>query len=175
MSNVLNVPEVVSNFNAYKNGVKLIGVANSITLPQFDPETETISGAGVLGSYDTAIPGHYGSLGQEIKFRTLDEDIFSIMNPTEPVELTFRSAEQMTVKETGALDFRSMRIVERGRLKGFTPGTLELGKQMDAAVTLELLYILIETDGEERLEYDKINEVFKINGVDVLEKIHEYI
>lgn len=174
MSNVLNVPEVVSNFNAYHNGNVLIGVANSITLPTFDPETESISGAGVLGSYDTAIPGHYSSIAQEINFRTLDEDIFDVMDPTQPVELTFRAAEQMTVKETGALDYRSMRIVERGRLKSFTPGTLELGKQMNASVTLELVYILIETDGEERLAYDKINDVFRINGADVLAKQHEY-
>ena len=175
MSNVLNVPEVVSNFNAYHNGNMLIGVANSITLPTFDPEMETISGAGVLGSYDTAIPGHFGSIAQEVVFRTLDEDIFSIMNPMEPVELTFRAAEQMTAKETGALDYRSMRIVERGRLKSFTPGTMELGKQMNSSVSLELSYILIETDGEERLAYDKLNMVFRINGKDVLEKVREYI
>ena len=54
------------------------------------------------------------------------------------------------------------------------PGTLELGKQMDAKVTLELLYILIEVDGKTMLEYDKLNTVFVIDGKDVLEKVRAY-
>ena len=80
----------------------------------------------------------------------------------------------MTVKETGALDWRQVRIVERGRLKSFTPGTLEQGKQMNANVTLEILYLLVETDGIKRLEYDKLNEVFVVNEKDLLEKIRQY-
>ena len=66
MSNVLNVPEVVSNFNAYKNGNMLIGVANSITLPQFDPETETISGAGVLGAMTRRFPATMDPLARRL-------------------------------------------------------------------------------------------------------------
>ena len=59
-------------------------------------------------------------------------------------------------------------------MKNFTPGPLELGKQMDAKVTLELLYILIEVDGKTMLEYDKLNTVFVIDGKDVLEKVRAY-
>ena len=67
-----------------------------------------------------------------------------------------------------------MRIVERGRLKGFTPGNYEQGKQMGSSVTLELLYILIEVDGTKKLEYDKLNSVFIVNEKDLLEKVRAY-
>lgn len=174
MGAITNVPEVINNFNAYNNGNILVGVTGSIQLPSFDAVTEEISGAGVLGSYETAIPGFYSSMAQEIPFRILDTDIFSIMNPGELVDLTFRASEQHTVKSTGALDYKSMRVVERGRLKNFAPGKLELGKQMDASVTLELLYILIEIDGKTKLEYDKLNSVFVVNGKDLLEKVRAY-
>lgn len=96
------------------------------------------------------------------------------MNPNELVDLTFRASAQSTVKSTGALDYKSMRIVERGRLKSFTPGKLSTGKTMDAKVTLEVLYILIEVDGETKLEYDKLNSVFVVNGKDLLEKVRAY-
>lgn len=174
MSNIMNVPEVINSYNAYHNGTKLIGVTGAVTLPTMDAITEEVSGAGVLGSYETSIPGHYSSMVQEVPFRTLDEDIFELMDPSELVDLTFRGSEQMTVKETGALDWRQVRIVERGRLKSFTPGTLEQGKQMNANVTLEILYLLVETDGIKRLEYDKLNEVFVVNEKDLLEKIRQY-
>ena len=45
---------------------------------------------------------------------------------------------------------------------------------MDAKVTLELLYILIEIDGVTKLEYDKLNSVFVVNGKDLLEKVRSF-
>lgn len=174
MSAIGNIPEVINNFNAYNTGNVLVGVTGSVALPPFNAITEEIGGAGILGTYETGIPGFYSSLSQDVPFRILDTDIFSIMNPNDPVDLTFRASEQHTVKSTGSLDYKQMRIVERGRLKNFNPGTLELGKQMNAVVTLELLYILIEIDNATRLEYDKLNTVFTINGKDILEKVRAY-
>ena len=174
MSSIVNVPEVINNYNAYNVGNVLVGVTGAVTLPNFDAITEEISGAGILGSYETAIPGFYGSMAQEVPFRILYSDIFSLMNPNELVDLTFRSSSQYTVKETGALGYEQLRIAERGRLKSFNPGSLELGKQMNASITLELMYILIEIAGEKKLEYDKLNSVFIVNGVDLLEKVRSY-
>lgn len=174
MGAIKNVPEVINNFNAYNNGNVLVGVTGSITLPNLSAITEEIGGAGILGTYETSIPGFYSSMPQEVPFRILDEDIFSLMNPSELVDLTFRAAAQSTVKATGALDYKSMRVVERGRLKDFSPGKYELGKQMGASITLELLYILIEVDGKTKLEYDKLNSVFVVDGKDLLEKVRAY-
>lgn len=174
MANIANVPEVINNFNAYHNGNVLVGVTGSVTLPTLEPITEEVSGAGILGSYETGIPGHYSSISQEVPFRILDKDIFSLMNPSEPVDLTFRAANQSTVKATGALAYNQMRIVEKGRLKSFNPGTLEQGKQMNASITLELMYLLVEIDGETMLEYDKLNSVFVANNVDLLAQIRQF-
>ncbi|MCD7862868.1 MAG: phage major tail tube protein [Lachnospiraceae bacterium] len=171
MSSIANVPEVINNFNAYSNGTQLIGVTASVALPNFDAITEEISGAGVMGSYETSIPGFYSSMEQEVGFRTLDSDIFELMNPTSAVDLTFRASAQSTVKATGALTYNGMRIVERGRFKSFEPGTLEVGKQMESKLKFECLYFLCEIDGETMLEYDKLNSVFIVNGVDLLEKV----
>lgn len=171
MAGAKNVPEIINNFNVYNKGNALIGVSGSVTLPSFDAITETISGAGILGEYETSIVGNYSSISQEVPFRVLDKDIFSIMDPTKLVDLTFRASQQSTVKSTGAIDYKGMRVVERGRFKNFDPGKLELGKQMDAKVTMELMYILIEVGGKTMLEYDKLNSVFTVNGVDLLKKV----
>lgn len=169
-----NVPEVINNYNVYSNGNILVGVSGEVTLPSLDPITEEVSGAGILGSYETSIVGHYGSMTQEVPFRILDNDVFSIMNPNALVDLTFRASAQSTVKSTGAVDYKGMRIVERGRFKSFTPGKYAQGKQMESVVTLELLYILIEVDGKKMLEYDKLNSVFVVNDKDLLEKVRKF-
>ena len=169
-----NIPEIINNFNVYTGGTQLIGTSGSITLPTLEAITETMSGAGILGEYDTAVIGQYSSMEQEIPFRILESDIFSIMDPSTGVNLTFRASQQSTVKSTAALAYKQMRIVERGRLKSFTPGKLEMGKQMDASVTLTVLYILVEIDGKTMLEYDKLNDVFILNQTDMLKKIRSY-
>lgn len=168
------IPEIINNYNVYVKGNKCIGVTGATTLPTTDAITETINGAGILGTYETSVPGQFGSLEQEINFRNLDEDVFSIMDPSEPVAITMRGSEQLTNRSTGALTYRPIRIVERGRLKSFDPGKLENGKMMGSKVTLELFYYLIEVDGKVMLEYDKLNSVYKINGKDMLAKIKAY-
>ena len=58
-------------------------------------------------------------------------------------------------------------------MKKLTSGTVKQGGAMDAAVTVEITYIMIELDGKQRIELDKINNVYKVNGVDLLAKIRK--
>lgn len=174
MGNKGNIPEAINKFNIYKNGNVLIGVSAEVQLPEITSMTETISGVGLLGEIETSIVGMFNSMEQEIPFRMLDDDIFSMANPLEVQELTLRASEQSTVKSTGGIAFTNMRVVFRGRPKSFKPGTIKQGAQMGASLTLELVYILIEIDGKRKLELDKLNDVYKLNDVDVISKIKGY-
>lgn len=42
---------------------------------------------------------------------------------------------------------------------------------MDATVTVEVIYLMIEIDGKNKIEIDKLNFVYKVNGKDILEKV----
>lgn len=170
METRLAIPELINNFNVYKAGNRLIGVSSEISLSEFQAITETISGAGILGEIETAVIGMFQSMKQQIPFRVLDDDIFSLANPMEVQDLTLRGAIQGT-DSNGGVGTKGMRIVFRGRVVSFTPGTVKQGAQMNASVTLELVYILIEISGSRKLELDKLNNVYKINDVDVLADI----
>lgn len=170
---IAGIPEVIHDFNLYLGGNKLGGVTGEVALPDFEAVTETISGAGILGEFESVIAGRYGSMEQEVPFRVINEDMFKLIDPTVPVELTLRGAIQQTVKATGAVDYIGMRVVFRGRSKKIAIGTVKQGGPMDSSIALELTYILIEMDGKSKVELDKINGVFKINGVDLLAKVHK--
>lgn len=170
---IAGIPEVIHDFNLYLSGNKLGGVTGEVALPDFEAVTETISGAGILGEFESVIAGRYGSMEQEVPFRVINEDMFKLIDPTIPVELTLRGAIQQTVKATGAVDYIGMRVVFRGRSKKIAIGTVKQGGPMDSSIALELTYILIEMDGKSKVELDKINGVFKINGVDLLAKVHK--
>ena len=76
-------------------------------------------------------------------------------------------------QKQGGYNFKGLRVVEMGRVKTFNPGKVEKGEGMEAKVTLELTYLLVENDGSPLLEVDKLNGVYKVNGVDMLAGISE--
>ena len=97
-----------------------------------------------------------------------------MLNPLTVVNLTFRAAQQVYDK-SGGYDFKGLRVVEMGRVKKFKPGKIEKSEGMEATVTLELTYIMIEVDGEQLIEIDKLNGVYKVKGVDMLAKVRSLI
>lgn len=164
-------PSVINDFNVYNAGTKLIGITGEVTLPDFESKTTTINGAGILGDIEETVMGQFNSMKQEIPFRTLSDDIFSIMNPMDAVDLTLRGAIQTMDTATGVADYKGMRVVVRGKMATFKPGTVKAAEQMNCSVTLELTYIMIEVDGQKKVELDKLNSVYVVNGVDLLEKV----
>ena len=169
-----NIPEKINMFNVYSKGEKLIGLSGEITLPSFEALTETISGPGILGEIDSPTIGQFSSMELEIPFRVLDDDIFSIMPPLSAVDLTLRASQQYTNGD-GSANFKGIRIVARGRLKSFTAGTLKQGSQTESSIKIELNYILIVLDGKTKIELDKLNCVYKVDEIDILEKVRNLI
>lgn len=167
------IPESINRFNMYLKGNRLIGVSGEISLPDLSSMTNTVSGAGIAGEMESASIGMFGSIKQELPFRMLSKDMLKLYNPMEPMELTLRASEQSTVQGSGIIDFQGMRVVFRGRPVDIKLGTLKQGGQMDSSVTLELSYLLIEVDGETMFELDKLNDVFVVNGVDLLAKVRK--
>ena len=74
--------------------------------------------------------------------------------------------------------FGELKIVDvnirrlRLKIEG-TGGKLKRASTMDSGVTLNILYILIEVNGESVVELDKMNPTYKVNGVDLLAEYKE--
>lgn len=168
---ITGIPEVIHDFNLYLSGSKLVGVTGEVALPDLEAMTETISGAGILGEIETSTAGRFGSIEQEIPFRVTNPEMFDLADPSKPLDVTLRGAIQYTVASDGSTDYMGMRVVFRGRPKKMTLGTIKLGGPSDSSVTLELTYILVEVDGKKKVELDKINSVYKVNDVDLLDKV----
>ena len=168
---IAGIPEVINDFNLYLSGNKLGGMTGEVALPDFEAMTSTTSGNGILGEYEAIILGHYGSMEQEVPFRCINEDYFKMVSPSKSVELTLRGAIQQSERDTMSEGEVGMRVVFRGRCKKISIGTVKQREQMGSMVSLELTYILIEMDGKERICLDKINTIYRINGVDQLAKI----
>lgn len=167
-----NIPTKVNKYNVYNEAERLLGVGEELELPEFEAAASTISGAGILGEIDDPTIGYFGNQEMEIPFRVLDKEATNMLDMTKAVRLTIRGAVQTTNSE-GDIDVKPVRVVVRGRSAKFAPGKFKAGDAMETTVTLTVIYILIEVDNEPVVELDKLNEVYKVNGVDVLAKIKE--
>ena len=147
-------PEIVNSFNVYIDGVKAIGTAPEITLPQITSETIDVSGSGILGKISAPNIGQFESIEQEISFNLVYSSFVNVLSPKRQVNLTFRVAQQAVDKSLG--------------VKEFTPGKIKAGEGMEAKVKLELTYLMIENDGEEIIAIDKLNGIYRVQGEDML-------
>ena len=168
------VPEKINDYNAYLNGTLMIGVTASVEIPEIAMKAGEIEGIGINGTLDDPTIGQFESMEQEVVFNTLYSSAVDMLSPNEAVNLTFRAAQQ-TYDKNGGYAFKGTRVVERGRVKKFKPGKIDKGESMEASVTLELTYIMIEVDGEQLIEIDKLNGVYKRRGVDMLAEIKTLI
>ena len=172
---IAGIPEIINNFNMYLAGRKMSGgITGEIKLPDFESMTSTTSGTGILGEYDAIAIGHYASMVQEIPFRCINEDYWKLVNPSVAVELMLRGSIQYSEQATQNAKHMGMRIVYRGRCKKIVVGTVKQRGPMDSSISMELTYIKVEMDGKPRVELDKLNNVFKIGGVDMLAEVKRY-
>lgn len=168
------IPEKVHNYNVYDDTNKLVGVSAEVTLPTLEAMSETVSGAGMLGEYESPTPGHFGSITMEIPFRTLMDTSFSLMK-NRGRTLVLRAAQQSYDVTTGKVSYRPLKITIK-----YIPKALELGKLAPGAMTeskntIEVLYIKIEENNRVLLELDKLNFIYVIDGEDLLADVRSFI
>ena len=151
-----------------------MGITGEISLAELKAKTATVSGAGILGEYNTAVIGMFENIQQEIPFRMINQEFFDLMNASKQAEIVMRASIQNVNKSSGgALSTQGMRVVFRGRPTNFKMGQLKQADLMNASVTLELTYVLLEMGGEKKLELDKLNEIYIVNGKDLLAEVRK--
>jgi uncharacterized protein len=163
------IPERLVNFNVYNGAAALIGMA-TVDLPSLELMTEEIEGAGIAGSYESPTIGHFKSMSVKLQFRTLTRDALDLLTPTRQT-LDIRGSIQHQDPLLGVLDTNALRVECTGQLKGLTPGKLEPGKVMGSELELECAVLRISWDGQPVIEIDKFNMIFKVEGVDQLQKV----
>ena len=169
----MKIPQVVNRYNLYRKGTKLVGLTGEVEPPAVTMVTDTLEGAGTGGNMDIPVIGLTENMDIQIPFMSLTKDLFSLANPGEAEDLTLRGAIQGTDPATGKISYTSIAISMRGTVKEITPGTVKSGGRMESSVTMTLSYYKIALDGETVLEIDKLNNVFVVNGDDVLKEVRD--
>lgn len=167
------LPDKINNFNVYDGKTKLVGVSSEITLPSFEPLTDTLNVAGMAGEIESEVIGSFGSLKIEIPFENLSSDFFEFAASTNPVVI--RGAMEVFNTQTQAKKSNPVVITIKGRTLTVNPGTFKKGGKGQPSISKEVTYIKITVDGKTQVELDKLNSIFIMGGVDLLEKVRSQI
>jgi len=163
------IPKIFSNMNLYNEGQRMVGIQSEVTLPNLEPITETITGAGIAGELEVWVPGHFGPIPIEVPFRMAHEDAFELLAPGKKI-LVLRSAIMSEDLSTGKDVLQGQKVTIAGNPKGIDLGKVSPGKAGESKVTLDATYLKVEIDNKVMLEIDKINMIYVVNGVDYLEE-----
>lgn len=165
------IPSVLTNFKAYAgvDSIEQIGLTD-VELPSFEAMTETISGAGIAGEYESPVLGHFQSQTVKLKWRTTTLQLTSLLAQVlHGIDL--RGSVQIMDAAAGQIVTQAVRVSVRGQLKMLNPGKFEPGKAMEAESEIEVASIIISIANAPVVEFDKFNSVFKVNGVDYLRQM----
>lgn len=148
-----------------KRGNKLLADVTTITMPDLELLSETFRGAGVNGEIDLPTYGQFGSLVVEISHNGLSRDTIKTFG-METQELEHRWASQVLDSATGEAEVVGKKLIFRGLPKKLGLGSVEPNKAEESSSAFELVYMKYVIGNDAVIEIDKLNDVFKVDGVD---------
>lgn len=141
----------------------------SCQLPSLETQTTELKGAGIMGSIDLPSSGQLSGLTFTINLRSVNKNSGDIMKPgIRNIELRF-SRDVMT--DEGMAIKEGTKIFLTGYNKKYDPGKVESPSTMDGSAEYEVTRYRIVVDGYETLLIDKLNYIYKVNGVDYMESV----
>jgi uncharacterized protein len=166
------IPEKLNDFRVFVSGSPdLKGVAD-LQLPSFDAMTESISGAGIAGEYESVNYGHFQSMKFTLNWRMITGEIAEFLKP-EAIQLDCRLANQEYDSTLGKHKFNPNKVVVKGQVTKNDLGKAAKGSAYDGSSEVEVTYIKLEREGVKLVEIDKTNYIYEVNGVDYMAAIRE--
>ena len=160
------IPELLVGYKVYKEGAEILGTAD-VELPDIEFMTETLGGSGIAGEIDTPVMGYTGSMTVTINWRTLEGDLLSLAAPGGHT-LDFRGAVQVTDGADSRKYIQPVQVVITGQPKKVSLGKLAQASAMESGTELEVFYLKVWVGGREKIEIDKLNHIFVVDGIDYL-------
>lgn len=78
MANI--IPEQLVNFKVYNGFSDMVGVAD-VTLPGLEAMTNEVKGAGIAGTYNSPVTGHFGPMSMTVNWRVITGDALKLATP----------------------------------------------------------------------------------------------
>jgi P2 family phage contractile tail tube protein len=158
------LPHTLRMFNVFVNGASFVDQALELKLPKIAMKTEEYTGAGMLGP--VKLLKAIEAMEIEHTYNGPIREIVADFGAEKHDASLLRFMGSYSEEGTGT--DRAVEIIVRGRHNEFDPGDAKGGENGNWKVKSDLTYYKQVVDGEEWLEIDVVNKIFRVMGVDRL-------
>lgn len=169
MANVNILRGFTENFEVYYEGIRKLGIA-TVDFPELNPSSIEIKGVGVAGTMNMPASTQLDNMELTIHWRTIHDDLTQLLADRAHT-LAFYSSQRNYDSATGLMVHQQVIVDVRGVPAGLPFGKLEPAATTDSDNKLNLDWIKVRVDGKELIEFDRFNQVYRINGADYYSKI----
>lgn len=156
----------LTNANIYMDGNNLLGRAEEIQLPQIKHKMADHKALGMVGSAEFF--AGIDKLECKIKWNSLyTEVIKKAANPFTAVQIQARASLE-TYNNMGKLSEVPAIAYISGTFKEFPLGNLKPQENAEYETTISVNYAKLIVDGEEIFEIDVLENIYKVDGIDIL-------
>ena len=162
------LPSILVDINAFIKDTSFVGVCNALTLPKVVTKTVDQVLAGSAGDVERDL-GKLEKLESEVTISDYNDAVIGLVGD--------RASRDEVFSVRGALDVGSSIKTVIVRMQGlwksveFNEFKPEAEATTKFAIAVEMFEI--EIDGKEVIHIDKLNNVFRVNGVDRNQSIRE--
>lgn len=154
----------VVNYKIYKDGKDFVGTTQH-DAPAISAVVEEMKGAGIGGSVEVPVKGLVQAMSMTLNLRDVTPQTHTILTQ-EAHHLELWGAIQDTDPKTGQLVVKQHKLIYRAIPKTNTVGKFVPGESQDRAIEFSVLYYREIYDGQEIVEIDPLNSIYRIAGKD---------
>ena len=162
---MLNI-KTLTNANVYIDGANLLGAAMEVSLPEVTAVMAEFKALGMQGTLE-AFSG-FEKMEATVKWTSFYADVLKkVANFTQSVQLQLRG----NLQEYGAGGVTNevpYVALLTATAKKFPSGTFKASAMSEQETSFSVSYLKVTINREEIMEVDVINNIYKVNGVDVL-------
>lgn len=159
------------NTNIYVNNVNFLGKAEEVELPDVKYNFEEHKALGLFGS-----PEFFKGVDKmeaKIKWNSVYSDVIrEFSNPLKPVNITIKGHID-NYSSLGVQGSESVTAYIVGKPKEGPSFKTKAKENVDTSNTLAVDYYKLVINNVERYEIDILNNIFKVDGVDIMAKYHQ--
>jgi len=157
------------DFAVYEDSTEFIGIANSV-LPDKSQKVITLTGAGIGGDVEVPIRGAYNAMEMSLAFRAYTPRIASLREQRVHI-IEIRVAQQNEDRIAGQVVTEGVKHVFKVLPKSTSGGTVAPASPSDTTITFAVRYWATFFDGKLIEEWDPLNRIDVINGIDYDEPV----
>jgi len=173
----MQIPTHVSNYSIFKDGRRLIGIADC-TLPNLQNTTDELKGSGIFGTIEMPVQSHFQTMSLTLNWHAIT-DFFVLATIQNGAQLHAWVAQQTHDSSTGLIGHEGWRFIFGVVPKAFNLGKLDAGTKGEAVSEYEVLNYRIMKGDSPVVEVDKLNAICRwFDGVtleDTARDIRQFI